>query len=195
MDHIRLRDCSCVCSSFEVRVCAELVRRTNKRRGIRQGFVASFCTCRSKIIENEMLVYAWCGWVRCPDRLPLIPPLQPYWSARYRQRRPLYLSLTALFKNCYPYFSSVHCLDTIHQNVYGELAAKTEVRSLLSVRSLYSRSCREWVAKCLGQMTDANREEAQTELKQVIAESYANKTLWTTDWDGVQLKRCASSRR
>ncbi|KAI0658008.1 SAC3/GANP/Nin1/mts3/eIF-3 p25 family-domain-containing protein [Cubamyces menziesii] len=47
---------------------------------------------------------------------------------------------------------------------------------------------KEWVAKCLGQMTDANREEAQTELKQVIAESYANKTLWTTDWDGVQLK-------
>ncbi|KAI0350684.1 hypothetical protein OH77DRAFT_1412614 [Trametes cingulata] len=47
---------------------------------------------------------------------------------------------------------------------------------------------KEWVAKCLGQMTDSNRAEAQAELKQVIAESYANKTLWTTDWDGVQLK-------
>ncbi|KAI0766582.1 SAC3/GANP/Nin1/mts3/eIF-3 p25 family-domain-containing protein [Trametes elegans] len=47
---------------------------------------------------------------------------------------------------------------------------------------------KEWVAKCLGQMTDSNRAEASAELKQVIAESYANKTLWTTDWDGVQLK-------
>ncbi|CDO75831.1 hypothetical protein BN946_scf184951.g29 [Trametes cinnabarina] len=47
---------------------------------------------------------------------------------------------------------------------------------------------KEWVAKCLGQMTDANRADAQAELKQVIAEAYTNKTLWTTDWDGVQLK-------
>lgn len=38
-------------------------------------------------------------------------------------------------------------------------------------------------------MTDANRKEAQEELRQVIAESFANKSLWTTDWDGVQLQR------
>ncbi|EIW58760.1 uncharacterized protein TRAVEDRAFT_29241 [Trametes versicolor FP-101664 SS1] len=47
---------------------------------------------------------------------------------------------------------------------------------------------KEWVARCLGQMTDSNRADAQAELKQVIAESYGNKTLWTTDWDGLQLK-------
>ena len=39
-------------------------------------------------------------------------------------------------------------------------------------------------------MTDSNRAEAQAELKQVIADSFAAKTLWTTDWAGVQLKRC-----
>ncbi|KAI0644191.1 SAC3/GANP/Nin1/mts3/eIF-3 p25 family-domain-containing protein [Trametes meyenii] len=50
---------------------------------------------------------------------------------------------------------------------------------------------KEWVARCLGQMTDSNREEAQAELKQVISESYTNKTLWTTDWDGLQLKSLA----
>lgn len=47
---------------------------------------------------------------------------------------------------------------------------------------------KEWVARCLGQMTDANRTEAQAELRQVIADSFVNKTLWTTDWDGVQLQ-------
>ncbi|RDX48240.1 hypothetical protein OH76DRAFT_1440771 [Lentinus brumalis] len=47
---------------------------------------------------------------------------------------------------------------------------------------------KEWVAKCLGQMTDANRAEAQAELKQVIADAFGAKTLWTTDWAGVQLK-------
>ncbi|THH27381.1 hypothetical protein EUX98_g6801, partial [Antrodiella citrinella] len=46
----------------------------------------------------------------------------------------------------------------------------------------------EWVAKCLGQMTDSNKEEAQAELRQVIADSFVNKALWTTDWAGVQLK-------
>jgi hypothetical protein len=50
---------------------------------------------------------------------------------------------------------------------------------------------REWVASCLGQMTDANREEAQAELRQVISDAYSSKTLWTTDWAGVQLKRCS----
>lgn len=50
-------------------------------------------------------------------------------------------------------------------------------------------SARDWVAKCLGQMTDTNRTEAQAELRQVIADAFAATTLWTTDWAGVQLKR------
>jgi SAC3 family protein LENG8/THP3 len=49
---------------------------------------------------------------------------------------------------------------------------------------------RDWVAKCLGQMTDINRTEAQAELRQVIADAFAAHTLWTTDWAGVQLQRC-----
>ncbi|KAJ7089661.1 SAC3/GANP/Nin1/mts3/eIF-3 p25 family-domain-containing protein [Mycena belliarum] len=47
---------------------------------------------------------------------------------------------------------------------------------------------KDWVAKCLGQMTDTNRTEAQAELRQVIADAFAAQTLWTTDWAGVQLK-------
>ncbi|KAF9564255.1 hypothetical protein CPC08DRAFT_660731 [Agrocybe pediades] len=47
---------------------------------------------------------------------------------------------------------------------------------------------KEWVAKCLGSITDANRSEVQAELKQVISEAFASNTLWTTDWAGVQLK-------
>ncbi|KAF4610538.1 hypothetical protein D9613_006720 [Agrocybe pediades] len=47
---------------------------------------------------------------------------------------------------------------------------------------------KEWVAKCLGSITDANRPEVQAELKQVISEAFASNTLWTTDWAGVQLK-------
>ncbi|KAG0709216.1 SAC3/GANP/Nin1/mts3/eIF-3 p25 family-domain-containing protein [Suillus ampliporus] len=47
---------------------------------------------------------------------------------------------------------------------------------------------KEWVARCLGQMTDANRAEAQAELRDSIANAFAEKTLWTTDWAGVQLK-------
>ncbi|KIJ62046.1 hypothetical protein HYDPIDRAFT_136967 [Hydnomerulius pinastri MD-312] len=47
---------------------------------------------------------------------------------------------------------------------------------------------KDWVAKCLGQMTDANRTEAQAELRQVIADAFTAKTLWTTDWAGVQLQ-------
>lgn len=35
-----------------------------------------------------------------------------------------------------------------------------------------------------------NRSEVQAELKQVISEAFAAHTLWTTDWAGVQLKRC-----
>ncbi|KAF8075082.1 SAC3/GANP/Nin1/mts3/eIF-3 p25 family-domain-containing protein [Lyophyllum atratum] len=47
---------------------------------------------------------------------------------------------------------------------------------------------KDWVAKCLGQMSDTNRTEAQAELRQVIADAFAAHTLWTTDWNGVQLK-------
>ncbi|KAF7294508.1 PCI domain-containing protein [Mycena kentingensis (nom. inval.)] len=47
---------------------------------------------------------------------------------------------------------------------------------------------KDWVAKCLGQMTEANKQEAQAELRQVIADSFAAHTLWTTDWPAVQLK-------
>ncbi|KIK61600.1 hypothetical protein GYMLUDRAFT_996089 [Collybiopsis luxurians FD-317 M1] len=47
---------------------------------------------------------------------------------------------------------------------------------------------KDWVAKCLGQMTDSNRKEAQDELRQVIADAFAAHTLWTTDWNGVQLQ-------
>ncbi|KAJ7281894.1 SAC3/GANP/Nin1/mts3/eIF-3 p25 family-domain-containing protein [Mycena rebaudengoi] len=47
---------------------------------------------------------------------------------------------------------------------------------------------KDWVAKCLGQMTDTNRTDAQAELRQVIADAFAAHTLWTTDWGGVQLK-------
>ena len=39
-------------------------------------------------------------------------------------------------------------------------------------------------------MTDANRAEAQSELRQVIADAFTAKSLWTTDWAGVQLQRC-----
>jgi hypothetical protein len=40
-------------------------------------------------------------------------------------------------------------------------------------------------------MSELNREEAQAELRQVISDAYSSKTLWTTDWGGVQLKRCS----
>lgn len=39
-------------------------------------------------------------------------------------------------------------------------------------------------------MTDTNRAEAQAELRQVIADAFTAKSLWTTDWAGVQLQRC-----
>lgn len=48
---------------------------------------------------------------------------------------------------------------------------------------------RDWVAKCLGQMTEANKAEAQAELRQVIADRFAANQLWTTDWPAVQLQR------
>ena len=48
---------------------------------------------------------------------------------------------------------------------------------------------REWVAKCLGQITDTNRSEVQAELKQVISDAFSARTLWTTDWPAMQLQR------
>ena len=39
-------------------------------------------------------------------------------------------------------------------------------------------------------MTDANRAEAQAELRQVISDAFSAQTLWTTDWQAVQLQRC-----
>ena len=65
--------------------------------------------------------------------------------------------------------------------------------AILNVRLLQTSliyHCREWVAKCLGQMTDANRAEAQAELRQVISDAFSAQTLWTTDWQAVQLQRC-----
>lgn len=43
----------------------------------------------------------------------------------------------------------------------------------------------------MGQMTEFNKEDVQTELRLVIADAHANQRLWTTDWAGVQLKRYA----
>ncbi|KAI0044526.1 hypothetical protein FA95DRAFT_1544980 [Auriscalpium vulgare] len=56
----------------------------------------------------------------------------------------------------------------------------------------WPQQLKDWVASCLGQMTDANRDEAQNELRQVISDAFSSKTLWTTDWAGVQLKRSRS---
>ncbi|KAL1731142.1 SAC3/GANP/Nin1/mts3/eIF-3 p25 family-domain-containing protein [Schizophyllum commune] len=47
---------------------------------------------------------------------------------------------------------------------------------------------KDWVSKCLGMMTDLNRAEAQAELKQVIHDAFVSKSLWTTDWSGMQLQ-------
>jgi len=40
-------------------------------------------------------------------------------------------------------------------------------------------------------MTDFNREEVQSELRAIIADAHLNQRLWTTDWAGMQLQRCA----
>ncbi|KAJ7778556.1 hypothetical protein B0H16DRAFT_1449138 [Mycena metata] len=53
---------------------------------------------------------------------------------------------------------------------------------------------KDWVAKCLGQMTDTNRTEAQSELRGMIADAFATHTLWTTDWAGIQLKALLHQR-
>jgi len=42
-------------------------------------------------------------------------------------------------------------------------------------------------------MTEANKAEAQAELRMAIANAFAEKTLWTTDWAGMQLQRCGLS--
>jgi hypothetical protein len=39
-------------------------------------------------------------------------------------------------------------------------------------------------------MTDTNRAEAQAELRQVISDAFSAQSLWTTDWQTVQLQRC-----
>ncbi|TFK74909.1 hypothetical protein BDN72DRAFT_832624 [Pluteus cervinus] len=47
---------------------------------------------------------------------------------------------------------------------------------------------KDWVARCLGQMTETNKVEASEEMKKVIAEAYSAGTLWTTDWAVIQLQ-------
>lgn len=42
-------------------------------------------------------------------------------------------------------------------------------------------------------MTDTNKDEAQQELRQVIADSFKHQTLWTTDWDAMQLTAYVAS--
>ncbi|KIY52836.1 hypothetical protein FISHEDRAFT_63536 [Fistulina hepatica ATCC 64428] len=46
---------------------------------------------------------------------------------------------------------------------------------------------KEWVAKCLGQMGETNKQEAQAELRKVISDAYNSNTLWTTDWAAMEL--------
>ncbi|KAJ7576866.1 SAC3/GANP/Nin1/mts3/eIF-3 p25 family-domain-containing protein [Mycena floridula] len=53
---------------------------------------------------------------------------------------------------------------------------------------------KDWVAKCLGQMSETNKTEAQAELRQVIADAFSSNTLWTIDWAGVQLQRFCELR-
>ncbi len=67
-------------------------------------------------------------------------------------------------------------------------AAQVCTVSLFSLVRLTSHH-RDWVANCLGKMSDSNSAEAQGELRQVISDAFMNKTLWTTDWNGVQLQR------
>lgn len=73
-----------------------------------------------------------------------------------------------------------------------ELAADFEVSMLLvslSNMNVDGVRRRDWVAKCLGRMTDSNREEAQAELRKVIQDAFQAKTLWTVDWAGMELQR------
>ncbi|KZV85712.1 hypothetical protein EXIGLDRAFT_681609 [Exidia glandulosa HHB12029] len=46
---------------------------------------------------------------------------------------------------------------------------------------------RDWVGRCLAQMTDSNRNEAHAEMKKVISEAFNSRTLWTIDWKTVTL--------
>jgi hypothetical protein len=40
-------------------------------------------------------------------------------------------------------------------------------------------------------MTDSNRKQAETEMKDIIRQACEKQTLWTTDWTSVQLQRSA----
>lgn len=98
---------------------------------------------------------------------------------------------------------TLHCFELIqlinhrHRHVLRLVAppAKVSLVHLTFNPTLHLSSRREWVAKCLGQMNDSNRAEAQAELRQVIADAFTAKTLWTTDWAGVQLQRYRFSSR
>ncbi|QRV74056.1 SAC3/GANP domain protein associated with nuclear localization of protein [Ceratobasidium sp. AG-Ba] len=52
----------------------------------------------------------------------------------------------------------------------------------------WPQSLKDWVATQLRQMNSLNKAEANAEMKTLISEAYTNQTLWTTDWNGVQLK-------
>ncbi|KAF8324245.1 SAC3/GANP/Nin1/mts3/eIF-3 p25 family-domain-containing protein [Cantharellus anzutake] len=58
----------------------------------------------------------------------------------------------------------------------------------MSAAGNWPPSVREWVSKCLGMMNDSNRDAASAELKKMIAEAYANNTLWETDWASIELE-------
>ena len=88
-------------------------------------------------------------------------------------------------------FPSVQAAQFFPQHVNRIMATAVEVRRriLLAQGMQLTSTHREWVAKCLGQITESNRSEVQAELKQVISEAFAAKTLWSTDWSGTQLQR------
>lgn len=90
-----------------------------------------------------------------------------------------------------PLQAHIHPINHRHRHVLRVVAspAKVSLVHLTFDLTLHLSSRRDWVAKCLGQMNDANRAEAQAELRQVIADAFTAKTLWTTDWAGVQLQR------
>ena len=109
----------------------------------------------------------------------------------YTTRRSCSDHLLALLSTTNSIYLLLHYITA--RNVLRYLATPVKVSSIRffsnrNIHPLFVR--REWVAKCLGQMTDANRAEAQAELRQVIADAFTAKSLWTTDWAGVQLQRC-----
>ncbi|KIY70771.1 hypothetical protein CYLTODRAFT_370451 [Cylindrobasidium torrendii FP15055 ss-10] len=46
---------------------------------------------------------------------------------------------------------------------------------------------KDWVSRCLSQMTETNRSEAQAELRKVIADAFNRQALWDINWDKVVL--------